>query len=44
MSGAGSARLGVPFDWDAREWDARYALYCWGPDVPADFIENKEQP
>ena len=31
-------------DWDAREWDARYALYCWGPDVPADFIVNKEEP
>lgn len=30
-------------DWEAREWDPKYALYCWGPDVPADFIENKEE-
>jgi catechol 2,3-dioxygenase-like lactoylglutathione lyase family enzyme len=34
----------IPEDapWEAREWEAKYALYCWGPDVPADFIENKE--
>ena len=34
----------IPEDaaWEAREWDPKYALYCWGPDVPADFIENKE--
>ena len=31
-------------DWEAREWDPKYALYCWGPDVPRDFIENKEDP
>ncbi len=31
-------------EWEAREWDPRYALYCWGPDVPPDFIENKEDP
>ena len=28
--GVGSARMGP-----------KYALYCWGPDVPGDFIENK---
>jgi catechol 2,3-dioxygenase-like lactoylglutathione lyase family enzyme len=31
-------------EWETREWDPKYALYCWGPDVPADFIVNKEQP
>jgi len=31
-------------EWEAREWDPKYALYCWGPDVPRDFIENKEDP
>ncbi len=33
----------IPEDanWDAREWDPKYALYCWGPDVPSDFIINK---
>jgi catechol 2,3-dioxygenase-like lactoylglutathione lyase family enzyme len=31
-------------EWDAREWDPKYALYCWGPDVPSDFIVNKEEP
>lgn len=30
-------------DWQPRDWEARYALYCWGPDVPEDFIENKEE-
>lgn len=35
----------IPEDaaWDVREWDPKYALYCWGPDVPADFIINKEE-
>jgi catechol 2,3-dioxygenase-like lactoylglutathione lyase family enzyme len=31
-------------EWQPREWDPKYALYCWGPDVPADFIVNKEEP
>lgn len=31
-------------EWQPREWDVRYSLYCWGPDVPDDFIINKEQP
>ena len=36
----------IPEDmaWEPRDWDPKYALYCWGPDVPADFIENKEAP
>src|SRR5262249_16628012 len=34
----------IPEDaaWEPRDWEAKYALYCWGPDVPPDFIENKE--
>lgn len=34
----------IPEDvtWDARDWDPRYALYVWGPDVPKDFTKNKE--
>ena len=34
----------IPEDaaWEPRAWDVKYALYCWGPDVPADFIDNKE--
>ena len=31
------------FAWEPRDWDAKYALYIWGPEVPADFIENKEE-
>lgn len=31
-------------DWEPREWNPKYALYCWGPDVPEDFIVNKEDP
>jgi catechol 2,3-dioxygenase-like lactoylglutathione lyase family enzyme len=31
------------FAWEPREWDPKYALYCWGPDVPSDFILNKEE-
>ena len=34
----------VDAEWQPREWDPKYALYCWGPDVPADFIVNKEEP
>jgi catechol 2,3-dioxygenase-like lactoylglutathione lyase family enzyme len=36
----------IPEDanWEPREWDVRSALYCWGPDVPDDFIVNREQP
>jgi catechol 2,3-dioxygenase-like lactoylglutathione lyase family enzyme len=36
----------IPEDaaWEARDWDPRYALYCWGPDVPEDFVVNKEEP
>jgi catechol 2,3-dioxygenase-like lactoylglutathione lyase family enzyme len=36
----------IPEDaaWEARDWDPRYALYCWGPDVPEDFVLNKEEP
>jgi catechol 2,3-dioxygenase-like lactoylglutathione lyase family enzyme len=35
----------IPDDaaWEPREWDPKYALYCWGPDVPEDFILNKEE-
>jgi hypothetical protein len=34
----------IPEDaaWEPRDWEEKYALYCWGPDVPRDFIENKE--
>jgi catechol 2,3-dioxygenase-like lactoylglutathione lyase family enzyme len=34
----------IPEDaaWEPRDWDVKLALYCWGPDVPPDFIENKE--
>ena len=34
----------IPEDapWEPRDWDADYALYAWGPEVPADFIDNKE--
>lgn len=31
-------------DWKPRDWDAKDALYCWGPDVPEDFILNREEP
>jgi catechol-2,3-dioxygenase len=35
----------IPEDapWEPRDWEAEYALYVWGPDVPRDFIENKEE-
>lgn len=35
----------IPDDakWEARQWDARFALYAWGPAVPADFEVNTEQ-
>jgi catechol 2,3-dioxygenase-like lactoylglutathione lyase family enzyme len=29
-------------DWEPRAWDVKHAVYCWGPDMPRDFIENKE--
>jgi catechol 2,3-dioxygenase len=29
-------------DWQPRAWDVKHAVYCWGPDMPRDFIENKE--
>lgn len=29
---------------DGAQRDPKYALYCWGPDVPRNFIENKEAP
>ena len=34
----------IPEDvaWEPRAWDPKYAVYCWGPDMPPDFIENKE--
>jgi len=34
----------IPEDaaWEPRAWDVRHAVYCWGPDMPPDFIENKE--
>jgi len=35
----------IPDDasWEPRDWDPQYALYVWGPDVPADFIHNREE-
>lgn len=30
--------------WDARDWPAEDSLYLWGPDVPADFVENFDAP
>lgn len=26
--------------WEARDWPGEDSLYLWGPDVPADFVQN----
>jgi len=31
------------FAWSARDWDPRFSLYLWGPNVPGDFTTNKEE-
>jgi catechol 2,3-dioxygenase-like lactoylglutathione lyase family enzyme len=35
----------IPDDaqWEARDWDPKYALFVWGPAPPDDFIHNKEE-
>jgi catechol 2,3-dioxygenase len=35
----------IPDDaaWEARDWDPQYALMIWGPELPEDFVQNKEQ-
>jgi catechol 2,3-dioxygenase len=30
--------------WQARDWPAEDSLYLWGPDVPADFVQNFDAP
>ncbi len=30
--------------WNALDWPAEDSLYLWGPDVPADFVENFDAP
>lgn len=30
-------------DWQARDWDPQYALMVWGPELPPDFVVNKEE-
>lgn len=31
-------------DWHAGDFPAEDSLYLWGPDVPADFVDNNEVP
>ena len=31
-------------DWEPREWDPKYALYCWGPDVPTGLHRQQRRP
>ena len=32
------------YPWQPRDWEPQVALYSWGPEVPEDFVHNKEEP